>query len=78
VGRHLTLGRSYDTDDHGMKKYGLLAFPLLLMVFVHGCDQEGSAEKAGEKIDNAVEKAGDKAQEKMDEAGDAVEDAMDK
>lgn len=36
-----------------------------------GCEKKGPAEKAGEKIDQAVEDAGDQ----IEEAGDAVEEA---
>jgi len=40
-----------------------------------GCDSnEGPAEKAGAKIDNAVEEAGDS----IEEAGDKVEDKLSK
>lgn len=34
-----------------------------------GCEQEGPAEKAGAKVDEALEKAG----EKIEEAGKAIE-----
>lgn len=37
------------------------------------CDNDGPAEQAGEKIDNAVEHAGDK----MEQAGDKIEDKAD-
>lgn len=39
-----------------------------------GCEEKGPAEKAGEKVDDALEKAGDK----IEDAGDKVEDALDK
>ena len=35
-----------------------------------GCEQEGPAERAGAKVDEAMEKAG----EKLEEAGDAIEE----
>ena len=38
-----------------------------------GCERKGPAEKAGEKIDEAVESAG----EKIEEGGEAVQDAAD-
>jgi len=38
-----------------------------------GCEQQGPAETAGEKIDNAMESAG----EKMEKAGDSIRDATD-
>ncbi len=41
-------------------------FALVVPLALAGCDNEGPAEKAGEKIDNAVE-----------QAGDAVENATD-
>lgn len=50
-----------------LPKLVLLTF-LFASLGIAGCDMnEGAAEKAGEKIDNAV-----------DEAGDALEDAGDK
>jgi vacuolar-type H+-ATPase subunit H len=56
------------------------------MVGLGGCpEQEGPAERTGEKIDEAVEDAGEKmeeageeAGEKMEEAGDKIEDSADK
>jgi hypothetical protein len=44
-----------------------------LLVALSGCDsQEGPAEQAGEKIDNAAEQTG----EKIEQAGDAIQDAV--
>ena len=47
-----------------------------------GCEQKGTAEKAGQKIDKAVEdtgkelkKAGEKVGESLEEAGKKVKDA---
>jgi len=40
---------------------GLLFGPLLI-----ACDLQGPAERAGEKIDNAVEKAGDRIEDATD------------
>lgn len=51
----------------------LLAAATMAFVLT-GCDQDGPAEQAGEKIDNAVEKAGDK----IEEAGDKVQDSVDR
>lgn len=42
-----------------------------LLVLLVACDQQGSAERAGEKIDEAAEEAG----ESMEQAGENVEDA---
>lgn len=47
------------------------------LVLVSGCDDEGPAEKAGKKVDQAVEQTGDAVQEGMDKAGDTVENATD-
>jgi predicted small secreted protein len=44
-----------------------------LLVALSGCDsQQGPAEKAGEKIDNAAEQTG----EKIEEAGEAIQDTV--
>ena len=64
-----------------MSRLGLaLALGVGLTVLV-GCEQ-GSAQKAGEKVDRAVEdagkaiqKAGEKAADKLEEAGKKVRDA---
>ena len=42
-----------------------------MLVTLSACEQQGPAEKAGEKIDSAVEKAG----EQMEKAGDSIRDA---
>ena len=59
-----------------MKK---MLFLLLLSVFLgfSACENEGPAEKAGEKIDETVEKAGDKLEQAGDKAGDTLEKAGD-
>ena len=49
----------------------VLCASLMFTVFT-GCEQEGPAEKAGEKIDEAVENAG----EAMEEAGEEIQDGM--
>lgn len=36
-----------------------------------GCEQQGPAERAGERVDESVEKAG----EKVEEAGEKVQDS---
>ena len=43
----------------------------VMLVTLSACEQQGPAEKAGEKIDNAVEKAG----EQMEKAGDSIREA---
>ncbi len=41
------------------------------LFFVVGCEQEGPAERAGEKVDESMEKAG----EKMEQAGENIQDS---
>ncbi len=59
-----------------MKRFGskwrLLALPgvLTLSLVAVGCDREGPAEKAGEKLDRGVEKTGDS----LERAGDRTRD----
>ncbi len=42
-------------------------------VFISACEKEGPAERAGEKVDEAVEEVGDE----VEEAGDELDDAVD-
>ncbi len=48
---------------------------VLLSLFLGfaGCEQKGTAEKAGEKVDQAVEKAGDKVEGAKQAIGDSAE-----
>lgn len=46
---------------------------MLLVPVLVGCDDEGPAEEAGEKIDDAAEEAGDK----LEDVGDTLEDKTD-
>ena len=50
----------------------LIAFSLLLTLGVSGCNQPGSAEQAGKKIDDAASETG----EKVDATVDKYEDKM--
>ncbi|WP_339022218.1 BON domain-containing protein [Aeromonas salmonicida] len=50
----------------------LIAFSLLLTLGVSGCDQPGSAEQAGKKIDDAASETG----EKVDATVDKYEDKL--
>ena len=66
---------------HRMLIAGIFAAGALLAA----CESEGPAEKAGERIDEAVEstgekleEAGDTAREKVEEATDAIEEAADR
>jgi hyperosmotically inducible periplasmic protein len=40
-----------------------------------GCQQEGTAEKAGQEIDEAAEKAGEALEDTRESAGEKVEEA---
>ncbi|MCB1800788.1 MAG: hypothetical protein KDI82_03775 [Gammaproteobacteria bacterium] len=40
------------------------------LLLLSACEQEGPAERAGEKIDNAIESAGDK----IEQAGDKIQE----
>jgi hyperosmotically inducible protein len=50
---------------------------VLLSIFLglSGCEQKGSAEKAGEKMDQAAEKAGEKIEGAKEAIGDSAEKA---
>lgn len=53
------------------KTLSLMACASFFALVLGGCEQEGPAERAGEKIDKAVEQAGEaveKASEKVQEA----------
>ncbi|ADE14740.1 conserved hypothetical protein [Nitrosococcus halophilus Nc 4] len=54
-------------------KAKIITIALLLTgsVFLNGCEQEGPAESAGEKVDETMEEAG----EKMEEAGERAQEA---
>ncbi len=49
--------------------FGLASLSLILTLGLTACEQEGTAEKAGQEIDRAAEKIG----EKMDEARDSLD-----
>lgn len=51
---------------------------LLSLLALSACEQKGPAERAGERIDNAVENAGDKIEDATDDAGKTLEQAGDK
>ncbi|SDX01049.1 hypothetical protein [Thiocapsa roseopersicina] len=52
-----------------------VAVSIALMLGAVGCEQEGPAERAGEKIDHAAERAGDKIEQASEKAADKIEDA---
>ena len=52
----------------------LLVCGLMLVFSLSSCENKGPAEKAGEKVDNAIEKAGDK----VEKAGDKIKEKTEK
>lgn len=59
----------------GLSHSGVIVVSLLAAVIgLTSCQQEGTAEKAGKKIDKAIEKV----EEKSQEAGKAIEDKAEK
>ena len=60
-----------------MARTGHLQFAVALgfaLSLLAGCEQKGTAEKAGEKVDKAMQKAGDKIQETGKEAEKKVKE----
>lgn len=58
-----------------MKTIGMRIVVLsIAAMLLWACEQEGPAEQAGKKIDNAVEDAGNA----LEEAGDKIENSTDK
>ena len=49
-----------------------------LLVLLPGCEEKGSAEKAGKKIDNVVENIGEELDEAAKNAADRFDDASKK
>lgn len=52
-----------------------VAVSIAMMLGAVGCEQEGPAERAGEKIDHAAERAGDKIEQASEKAAEKIEDA---
>ena len=52
------------------KSLGAVLAMSALLVALSGCEQQGPAEQAGEKMDNATERAG----ENMEKAGEDLQD----
>ncbi|MGI8739701.1 MAG: hypothetical protein ACR2KU_08700 [Gammaproteobacteria bacterium] len=57
---------------------------LALLIGIAGCEPEGSAEQAGENVDEAMDNAGDamenakeKTQDATERAGDKIEESTD-
>jgi len=61
-----------------MKQTRLRLFIVIIMAFVFGfagCQQEGTVEKAGKKIDQATEKAGKNIEQTTEKVGKKIEEA---
>ena len=59
-------------------KLSIAALATFIIVGMTACEKKGSAEQAGENIDNAAENLGDKIEDATDNAGDKLETAGDK
>ncbi len=59
--------------NFSIKRMLLLACFAGSLFFVVGCEQEGPAERAGERVDESMEKAG----EKIEQAGENIQDSAD-
>lgn len=60
------------------KIYFAMAAALLALASVTSCEQEGGAERAGERIDETMEKTGDAMEDAADKTGDKLDDATDR
>jgi hyperosmotically inducible protein len=56
----------------------LILLIALFTIGITGCEQEGTMEKAGKKIDQAAKDAGKATDEAMKDTGKAIEDAKKK
>ncbi|MBX9964579.1 MAG: antitoxin [Burkholderiales bacterium] len=65
-------------EIHQRPHVALLLAAVLAVGGLYGCKQEGPAETAGKKIDQAVEKTGDALEKAGEKTGDALEKAGDK
>lgn len=54
----------------------VLVMPIFIGTGCNGCQKEGPAEKAGEKVDEAVEESADALEEAADKMEDTVDDAV--
>jgi len=60
-----------------MNKIHLSAFLIVASLMLAGCEQQGPAEQAGEKIDRGMENSKDAVSDAVEDAGDKIEDATD-
>ena len=57
-----------------MRKIGLLMLVAFAAIFASACEKKGPAERAGEKIDDAMSDMADAAENMGDEVESAVDD----
>jgi hyperosmotically inducible protein len=55
----------------------IVVFSLAAVLSLAACKQEGQAEKAGQKVDQAVEQSGKKIDQAVEQAGKKIEKAKD-
>ncbi len=55
---------------------GVLVMQIFIGTGCNGCQKEGPAEKAGEKVDDAVEEGADDLEEAADKMEDTVDEAV--
>ncbi len=61
-----------------MNKIIYSAFLIVASLMLAGCEQQGPAEQAGEKIDRGMENSKDAVSDAVENAGDKIEDATDR
>lgn len=60
-------------------RHAILSISVILLAAVGGCDRDqGPAEQAGEKIDQAVEETGQQLEQATEQAGQKLEEAGDR
>lgn len=59
-----------------LKKILSTTVVLMLLFVAVGCENQGPAEKAGEKIDNTMEEVRDKSEDMTEKAAEKIDDAM--
>lgn len=57
------------------KTHIAIAAILTTLAGIAGCEQEGGAERVGEKLDETIERTGDAMEQAADKARDRVKDA---
>lgn len=70
-------GRDMNIDTTQYRVPALIFTALLGLAVLGGCEQDGPAERAGERFDEAVEDSGDRVEQGMENAGDQLEEAGD-